>query len=102
MVGQTGFYRVDMLSEAETAIGTGRRTVFLERIGPKWVTIRNPYTLRAARLKRGDWNRIARTARPINRPRNVKRAVTIFLRATNQKRTVAIRRMCNHRGKVSA
>ncbi len=96
------FYRVDMLSEAETAIGTGRRTVFLERVGPKWVSLRNPYTLRAARLKRRDWERIERTARPICRPRNLKRAVSLYLKFTNQKRTAAIRRMCNHRGKVSA
>lgn len=95
-----GFYRVDLKDEA-TRIGSGRRTVFVDRVGPRWVPIRDPYTLRTARLPRADWNAIQATAKPIMQPRNLKPAVTRLLKTTRRKRTKAVRAMLKHRGKVS-
>ncbi|MDP2619894.1 MAG: hypothetical protein Q8P46_06910 [Hyphomicrobiales bacterium] len=50
------FYRVHLNDEAP-AIGSGRRTVYVESIGPKYVRLRCPYTFATARLARGVWDK---------------------------------------------
>ena len=47
------------------AIGSGRRIVFVERQGTKWIKVRCPFTLRTARIERPLWHSIERNAKPV-------------------------------------
>lgn len=68
------------------AIGSGLRLVFVERIGPKWVRVRCPFTLRCARLKRPVWDRLIRSrrARHASRPSRLRTRVRRWCALTGQ------------------
>lgn len=52
-------------------LGCGRRIVYVEKEGRKWVTIRDPFTHASKKLARDVWQRLARKATPAK----VKRAI---------------------------
>jgi len=68
------------------AIGAGLRLVFVERLGRKWVRVRCPFTLRAARLERATWDRLSRNprARHARRPANLRARVRRWVALTGQ------------------
>ena len=59
-----GFYQVHVNEEIET-IGTGIRTVFVERIGKTTITVRCPYTFASATASRAGFEPILQNATPV-------------------------------------
>lgn len=54
-----GYLRVHFNDEAPT-IGSGRRLVFVESFGPRWVRIRSPWTYQSAKIARDVWDTLPR------------------------------------------
>lgn len=47
-----------LFKDEAPAIGSGCRTVEIERLGYKWVRLRNPYTHRTARIRRARFDEV--------------------------------------------
>lgn len=65
-----GFYRVYLHDELPT-IGSGHRTLYVDRVGRLWASLRCPFTLVGARLRLSVWESLKPTPyRPSKSMRN--------------------------------